>query len=398
MYDDRLILAYASPIQEDREYQLDVMKENPAAFMVNDWKRQAGVEPTDDGDVYIMGFNQKIVADLKPTETLQLAAARSARTPLLPSKAAECERDLPDPEFVGEVLALPAGYTKQVGGAETTRLALQLSPQMQKEIIAAFKAMQNQIDYRALMEAFEAGNIDAAIQVLNAADLPADLEIARQTLRQAIVIVGEAAAKELGEFLGVQIAFDLTNPEAVAFLQEIGAEMVTNVSDETIAALRELLRQAYEDGMTSREVAKLIEDHVGLTEQDVKQRRRLIAEMRDAGLSEAEINVEIDKWTKAKIRYRAQVIADNELVGAGNHGQRRLWDQAIGDGLIDKTTMRQWIVTPDDRLCVLCAPMGEPVVGVSIVQMNQSYKTDIGSVFIPSDIHVKCRCAERLLV
>ena len=269
---------------------------------------------------------------------------------------------------------------------------------MQKEIIAAFKAMQNQIDYRALMEAFEAGNIDAAIQVLNAADLPADLEIARQTLRQAIVIVGEAAAKELGEFLGVQIAFDLVNPEAVAFLEGVGAEMVTNVSDETIAALRELLRQAYEDGMTSREVAKLIEDHVGLTEQDVKQRRRLIAEMRDAGLSEAEINVEIDKWTKAKIRYRAQVIADNELVGAGNHGQRRLWDQAIGDGLIDKTTMRQWIVTPDDRLCVLCAPMGEPVVGVSIVQMSQPYQTDVGPVRVPSDIHVKCRCAERLLV
>lgn len=410
MYDDRLILAYESPIQEDREYQLEVMTANPAAYMVNDWKRQAGIEPTDDGDVYLMGFNQKIIADLTPTALLPVANVRALEAgkpdavelPTLPSKAAGCDHALPQgdetPDTAAVVLALPPGYTKQIGGPDTTRLALQLSPQMQKEIIAAFKAMSNQIDYRALMEAFAAGNIDAAIQVLNAADLPADLEIARQTMREAIVIVGEAAAKELGEFLGLQIAFDLTNPEAVAFLEGVGAEMVTSVSDETIAALRELLRQAYEDGMTSREVAKLIEDHVGLTERDVKQRRRLIAEMRDAGLSEAEINAEIDKWTKAKIRYRAQVIADNELIGAGNHGQRRLWDQAIGDGLIDKTTMRQWIVTPDDRLCVLCAPMAEPVVGVSIVQMNQPYQTDVGPVFIPSDIHVVCRCAERLLV
>ncbi len=423
MYDDRLILAYLSPIQEDREYQLEVMTANPAVFTANDWKRQAGVEPTDDGDVYVMGFNQKIIADLTPTALLPVANVRAlpkavtftmkpfdlmpqladaAGLPTLPSEAAECEHGLPQGDELSDamavVMALPPGYTKQVGGPDTTRLALQLSPQMQKEVIAAFKAMANQIDYRALMEAFAAGNIDAAMQVLNAADLPVDLEVARQTMREAIVVVGEAAAAELGEFLGVQVAFDLTNPEAVAFLEGVGAEMVTNVSDETIAALRELLRQAYDEGMTSREVAKLIEGHVGLTERDIKQRQRLIAEMRDAGLSEAEINAEIDKWTKAKIKYRAQVIADNELVGAGNHGQRQLWDQAIGEGLIDKTTMRQWIVTPDDRLCVLCAPMGDPVVGVSIVQMNQPYQTNAGPVYIPSDIHVVCRCAERLLV
>ena len=418
IYDDRLILAYASPIQEDREYQLDVMKANPAAYMVNDWKRQAGIEPTDDGDVYLMGFNQKIVADLKPTETLQLAS-RSTEPPLKLTAGSGDTDALPcgcgDPEcssgpqdvydrvnaiLDGMKAGLPTGYTKQVGGAETTRLALHLSPQMQKEIIAAFKAMQNQIDYRALMEAFEAGNIDAAIQVLNAADLPAELEIARQTLRQAIVVVGEAAAKELGEFLGVQIAFDLTNPESVAFLQEFGAEMVTNVSDETIAALRRMLEQAYADGMTAKEVAKLIADHpgVGLTERDITRRRRLIAEMRDAGLTEAQIQTEIDKWTTAKIKYRAELIAVNELVGAGNYGQRRLWDQAMGEGLLDATTMRQWITTPDERRCVLCSPMAAPSLGVSIVSMRQPYQTPTGAVFIPSDIHVHCRCTERILV
>ncbi len=395
MYDDRLILAYESPVQENREYQLNVMKANPAVFMVNDWKRQAGIEPTDDGDVYVMGFNQKIVSDLTPTALLEVANVRSVEAPALPTGTA----DWVVPEStVAELAGLPAGYTKQVGGPDTTRLALQLSPQMQKEIIAAFKAMRNQIDYRALMAAFDAGNINAAMQILTDADLPAGLEHARQTMREAIVVVGEAAAKELGDFLGTQLVFDLTNPEAVAFLENVGAEMVTNVSDETIAALRELLTQAYRDGMTSKEVAKLIEEHVGLTERDIKQRRRLISEMRDAGLSEAQIETQINKWTKAKIKYRAQVIADNELVDAGNRGQRQLWDQAMSDGLIDKKTMRQWIVTLDDALCVVCSPMAEPQPGVSIVQMDQPYQTPAGPVFIPTEIHVRCRCTERILV
>jgi hypothetical protein len=426
MYDDRLILAYQSPVQEDREYQLDVMKANPAVFTANDWKRQAGVEMTDDGDVYVMGFNQKVVADLTPTALLAAANVRAAlgagvqptvvlqlaaADPLdavglltTPATAAECGCTLPagveELDKVAAMRALPSGYVKQIGGASTTRLALDLSPQMQKEIIAAFRAMQNQIDYRALMAAFEAGNMEAAVQVLNEANLSADLEIARQTLRQALVIVGDAAAAELGTFLGTQLVFDLTNPESVAFLQEFGAEMVTNVSDETIAALRRMLEQAYADGMTSKQVADLIADHpgVGLTERDIQQRRRLLRQMRDAGLTEAQIQTEIDKWTVAKIKYRAQVIADNELTHAGNAGQRKLWDQAVGEGLIDTGTMRQWIVTPDDRLCVLCAPMGEPVPGISIVPMNQPYQTPTGAVFIPSEIHIRCRCTERILV
>lgn len=385
LYDDRLIVGYESPVQEDREFQLNVMKARPSAFTVNDWRDMASHEPADDGDVYIMAFNEKIVADLTPTalpEPMGLSA-QATETKALASPEAK---------------ALPAPVLKQVGGPETTRLALNLSPQMEKEIAAAFKAISNQIDYRALMAAFDSGDIERALAVIAEADLPAELEYARQTIREAIVVVGESAATELGDFLGTTIAFDLNNPESIAFLEEAGAEMVSNVSEETMTALRDLLAQAYREGKTSQEVAKLIEKHIGLTARDIKTRERLIREMENAGLSQAEIEAEIDKWTAKKIKYRAKTIADNELTKAGNQGQRRLWDQAAEDGLIGKETLRQWIVTPDDALCQLCSPMGAAEPGISIVPLNLPYETPTGPVMIPSDIHVRCRCTERLLV
>lgn len=406
IYDDRLILGYESPIQEDREYQLEVMKANPPAFMVSDWKRQAGVEVNESDNVYLHPFNLKIVEDLEPTADPNDLATRTAQKALslgegsvdLPALPCGCA-DVATPRAL-PATPLPRGYTKQVGGPETTRLALNLSGEMQKELIAAWEQFSKQIDYREMMAAFEKGDLDAAMQIIRSADLPAELEGARQILREAVVLVGDESAAELGTFLGENLVFDLTNPESVAFLEEFGGKMVTDVSEETYDALNRLLTQAYDDGLTAKQTAKLIGEDpgVGLTERDIVQRRRLIATMREEGLSELEIDKWSKKWTKGKIKYRAQVIADNELVDAGNKGQKKLWDQAIGDGLLDKDVKKQWIVTPDEKLCNLCGPMMGPQPGVSIVPINMPYQTPAGAIFEVNDIHVRCRCSERILV
>lgn len=127
-----------------------------------------------------------------------------------------------------------------------------------------------------------------------------------------------------------------------------------------------------------------------------KQKAKLISEMLEAGASAAEVREYIDKWTEAKIRWRAQLIADNELVEAGNAGQEMLWDQAASEGLIDASTaVRVWIVTPDDRLCVLCAPMDgleASIYGPWVHPLTgEKYNT-------PNQIHIRCRCSEFLKV
>lgn len=67
-FDERLILDYVSPVQEDREYELKVMQAKPAAFTVDEWREQAGKKPEDDEKVgagRFVPFNESFVETLE---------------------------------------------------------------------------------------------------------------------------------------------------------------------------------------------------------------------------------------------------------------------------------------------------------------------------------------------
>jgi hypothetical protein len=205
---------------------------------------------------------------------------------------------------------------------------------------------------------------------------------------------GGAAAGELGEYLGIELSFELTNPAAVAELEAFGASMVTNVSDETVGALREWLSHVYREGITGKEAAMEIRGMVGLTERDIRTYFRVREAWIEEGITGQALEDRLNKWVMAKIRYRAQVIAENELNYAGNRGQEMLWDQAANEGFLDRATaIRVWIVTPDDRLCVLCQPMAGQETTLDGV-----WQTASGPVLTPQDIHVRCRCTEKIIV
>ena len=70
-FDDRLILDYVSPVQEDREYELKVMQAKPAAFTVDEWREQGNKKPEDDKKVgagRFMPFNETFVETLEEEE------------------------------------------------------------------------------------------------------------------------------------------------------------------------------------------------------------------------------------------------------------------------------------------------------------------------------------------
>lgn len=70
-FDDRLILDYVSPVQEDREYELKVMQAKPAAFTVDEWREQAGKKPEEDKSVgggRFVPFNETFVETLEEEE------------------------------------------------------------------------------------------------------------------------------------------------------------------------------------------------------------------------------------------------------------------------------------------------------------------------------------------
>jgi hypothetical protein len=405
-YDDRFILAYESPLADDREFQLEVMKAAPTSYRVNDWRSLSGHEQVDEEDnVFMVPYTMQPRTSLEPVVLPVLPAAEPP--PALPAGEGEepatqaavsgvtpkdtqpctCGCQAQAQGLVVDTVAKAMELIKQVGGTGTQELALQLSDDMQAAVLDAWMQLRNHIDLRQLEAALENGTFDALLADLAKQDGVYDDAIA--VLRQAVAVTGDAAAAELGAFLNTNLSFELTNPAAVAELERIGAELVTNVSDETIAALRTALTDAYNAGRTNTQVAMDIREMIGLTERDVTQLGKLDAEMAErvaAGeITEAEKRAFLDKWTKGKIRYRAQLIAENELNFAGNSGQQLLWEEAQASGLMPKGVLRQWVVAFP---CEICAPMAGVTTG-----LNQPWQTPNGkSVMIPTQTHVRCKC------
>lgn len=44
-YDERILVEYESPVSADDEFELNVMKANPAAFAIDEWRARAGFDP-----------------------------------------------------------------------------------------------------------------------------------------------------------------------------------------------------------------------------------------------------------------------------------------------------------------------------------------------------------------
>lgn len=63
-FDDRIILHYESPVVEDKEHDLNVMKAQPGAFTINEWRALAGLASIGpDGEKFLVESNQKMEDD-----------------------------------------------------------------------------------------------------------------------------------------------------------------------------------------------------------------------------------------------------------------------------------------------------------------------------------------------
>lgn len=280
---------------------------------------------------------------------------------------------------------------------ETWRLLHQLADAAEPEIRAAFlQAVAETVNGIVLPQvtaALERGDLGAAEALI-----PWDA-VGAETLRQALPsalagLVTEAAAVAAPAIgVSVAVSFDLVNPRAVAWAAAHAAALVTQVSEETRAAIRAVIGRAFTDGVPPREAAREIRALVGLTERDAGAVQNLRVSLLEAGRSEADVARLAQRYSDRLLNARGLVIARNETLAAANHGQRELWTTAREQGLIDGTEdEREWLVAADERLCPLCKPMK----GRRAPLDGYYEHPTLGQVKGPL-LHVQCRCSERLV-
>lgn len=177
----------------------------------------------------------------------------------------------------------------------------------------------------------------------------------------------------------IPMAFDVANPEAIAWAETRAAQLVTDVTTEARAAIRTVVSEGFGQGIPVREQAKLIRASVGLTERDagavMKRQLKMLAD----GVDPVKATARAEKYANKLLRARAQTIARTESMRAANEGQLQLWRQAQDKGLLSAEAQKVWI-TADP--CPICAPLEGETVGV-----NESF-----SIGTDPPAHPRCRC------
>lgn len=202
----------------------------------------------------------------------------------------------------------------------------------------------------------------------------------------------------------IEVAFDVANPAAVFFAENHAAELVTAITNESRLAVQQIITRAFTDGIAPRQAARLIRDVVGLTEPqsiavlnlrtrilDSPGRRVFAGKVpirvpRD-GMSRDVLSNVVTKYAERLRNQRALTIAQTETMRASNEGQRQMWNQAVENGRLKPNVKRVWIVTPDDKLCPICAPLEGQLAGL--------HETFSGGFMTPP-AHPRCRCTTGL--
>lgn len=178
--------------------------------------------------------------------------------------------------------------------------------------------------------------------------------------------------------------FDAKNLAAqkVAMLQ--AARMVTGVSNETRDAIRMLIVRSIREGIPPYEAARMIRSMIGLTNKGTSAAMNYRIGLIEQGHGLDRVNTLVERYTAKSIRRRALTIARTETMGALNKGTLVSWDQAKKEGFLSETAGKEFIVTPDEKLCDICAPLGEE----DPIPLKESFS---GGYDAPP-IHPNCRC------
>lgn len=262
------------------------------------------------------------------------------------------------------------------------RIADSLAPQMRKAFLNAVEELRGRIDLNRLAELLDQGNamqLDAFWAEFEASVAPT----LRPAIREAFMETAQRSARTFG------MAFDLTNPKAVEAIDLQAGQLIRNITAESRAAIREVLRRGFQQGRTVDQMAVEIRQSIGLTERGAGAVSNYRQAQLDAGVDELVVERRAQRYAQRLLNQRAETIARTETLAASNRGQQAVWEEAARGGTLPPDAQRVWIVTPDDRLCEdICMPMEDQVRG-----LNEPFITGDGQSVMTPPAHVQCRCA-----
>lgn len=163
-------------------------------------------------------------------------------------------------------------------------------------------------------------------------------------------IIGDAGT-EGAIVAGLGISFDVLTPHALDLAETITAKLVTEVTEETKAAIRWEIRNGIEKGRSMPQIGRILRPKVGLTERQMKSvanfEERLLIDK--PHFTREQIDRATSRYEKRLHRGRNEMIARTETATAVSEGSLYGYEEAGETEVV-------WLVEKDDALCEICAP------------------------------------------
>ena len=387
-YDDRLVLDFVSPVEEDRAHMLEAAKAAPWAMKVDEWRTLQGQETLDDetGQVHMMPMN--------------LMPVRTPSVPAAPVPATVAGETPPEGDVVADGWDDHLSVLKDAGDTEAVtvvqrELAESVSdlPVVWQELARQEPAVERMtrrhiFDLSDRVSADQLANITTGVEVealihldewldeMNALMQPHwlrawwtgaehsanDLEIPIERSSQSTTKQDDTPVPQIAP-IAPAFDFNALNPAAINWAKIHGAQYVQQIGDDTRAAIRLSVTDAMTIGLSSEaEARELLKLQIGLTKQQRTSiwhyRQRLMSTMPD--LSPTQRLARIKRYRDSKVKLRAMTIARTELAFASSGGQEDIWADAAKQEMINVSTMsRKWLTTFDLRTCPICKAFGK---------------------------------------
>lgn len=429
-YDERLIVEYVSPVQEDKEWSLKVAQAAPWSLTVGEWRKRAGEPPLEDeaaNDLHMTTASQRFspIEEYEPPPMPTMPGAPGAfGDPDDPGQDGDGDDEEDDKKarrgislssFGGwrEEAAADARAAKAAGdaGLETaiskllaqpndlpapSAEAARHEPALARKLARVWRDHASRIDVTALARDLETG-VDPtyrfATDTLAKSQTAAVLPVLQRVGHRGVEL-GAMSLRRVGvqsRAVNTQVVLDL---KAVNHLVTLWAEehaaMLVQVTDDIREIIRMLVAEANARGLVPDQLARMLLSVVGLTQRQAQAVSNFRERLEEEGVDPEVAQRRAERYAQAQQRLRAMTIARTETISAINAGQQMLWNQAVQRGAIKANEFeRMWIVTDDDLLDTkVCEPLTD-----ARAPLDGPFP---GNVMYPP-AHPNCRCAMGLV-
>ena len=286
------------------------------------------------------------------------------------------------------------------------KVADAVAPDIRSALDEAHAAALGKISLQRIRDILEDGSLEAVVRAIPWEDIQADLTrrlelVYSEAMKEAgdahlrllpVSRLAKAGPDEIAAEFG--FSFNLTNPRAQRFIGHNAAILAQDISFEGQRALRSVLVRMFAEGVPPAAAAREIRDIVGLNDRFALAVDNFRRDLGRQGVAQDIIGQKVQVYADRLRTHRALTIARTESIRASAEGQQELWRQAQAEGLLDTNEVRRkWLITADERLCPLCAPI--PSSG--LVELNEPFTAGNGAQIMSPPVHPNCRCAVRLV-